>query len=145
MLKHPSHFIEKSLSTGTSPLSFHLKLFLSLAFLFISSFSLSFSISPFFSLSLSHSLASLFSHLSLLSCYAKHLMCSHMFRHLRDSNMKNFSEISQWQWKYIYTVCLYGFVCVCMRERLSEWDWCEFDFCPQPGKDIVSLRIKSYA
>lgn len=41
----------------------------------------------------------------------------------------------------MYTQCM----CVYVRVYVSEREWCEFDLCPQPGKDIVSLRIKSYA
>lgn len=70
-------------------------------------------------------------------------MCSHMFRHLKDFNMKNFSRKFLNDNGNVYTVCVCVYVCVRVCER--EREWCEFDLCPQPGKDIVSLRIKSYA
>lgn len=60
-----------------------------------------------------------------------------MFRHLKNFNMKNFFRKFLNDNGNVYTVYVY----VCERER----EWCEFDLCPQPGKDIVSLRIKSYA
>lgn len=106
-----------TLSTRFSALSFILKLSPCLVFPFLFSLSVSLCLYVFLSLfSLSFCLwlfFSLFS-LSLLSCYAKHLMCCHMFRHLKDFNMKNFFRKFLNDNGNVYTV--YVCVCACVCE-----------------------------